>query len=215
MISELARMFSSQGVLIQGTQYSTAPRRKPPVQDPSDLKNPAESFAAKFDQAAFKLELSKQGAGKQLTEEQQKQVAEMAKRDREVHTHEQAHMARGAGSVQGGPKFEYTTGPDGQQYAVGGHVNIDVSPVAGSPQASLQKAQTVQSAALAPEDPSGQDRAVANAAMKMAADARAKIADNQAGKLNPESANQDKFQQARSAYARPSATNGRSFAATA
>jgi hypothetical protein len=49
-------------------------------------------------------------------------------------------------------------------YAVSGEVSIDVSPVNGNPQATIAKMATVRSAALAPADPSGQDRAVAASA---------------------------------------------------
>jgi hypothetical protein len=52
---------------------------------------------------------------------------------------------------------QLSTGPDGKQYAVGGEVPIDLSPVSGNPQATVQKAETIQRAALAPADPSGPD----------------------------------------------------------
>lgn len=38
------------------------------------------------------------------------------------------HMYRpGATYVRGGPKYQFTRGPDGPQYAVSGEVSIDVS----------------------------------------------------------------------------------------
>jgi type II secretory pathway pseudopilin PulG len=52
------------------------------------------------------------------------------------------------------------SGPDGGQYAVGGHVNIDTS-AENDPRATIQKMQVVRRAALAPGDPSGTDRRVA------------------------------------------------------
>jgi len=61
------------------------------------------------------------------------------------------------------------------QYAVGGEVSIDTSKVSGDPVATLQKAQQIQAAALAPVQPSSQDRNVAARAAQMAVEARAEI----------------------------------------
>jgi hypothetical protein len=47
--------------------------------------------------------------------------------------------------------------------------------VAGDPNATLQKAQQIQAAALAPTQPSSQDRIVAARAAKMAIEAKAEI----------------------------------------
>ncbi len=109
---------------------------------------------------------------KQLTEEEQKQVDKLKSRDREVKTHEQAHIAAGGSYVKGGASYDYQTGPDGKQYAVGGSVNIDTSPVADDPEATIAKAQVVIKAALAPAEPSSQDQKVASAARQMMNDAR-------------------------------------------
>lgn len=65
-----------------------------------------------------------------------------------------------------------TRGPDGRQYATGGEVSIDVSPVAGDPQATIDKAEKIRRAALAPAEPSQADRAVAARATAMANEAR-------------------------------------------
>jgi len=54
-------------------------------------------------------------------------------------------------------------------------VSIDASAVPGDPEATLRKAQTVRAAALAPAEPSSQDRAVAAQAAQMAASAQAEI----------------------------------------
>jgi hypothetical protein len=59
---------------------------------------------------------------------------------------------------------------------VGGEVSIDSSPVANDPQATLTKAQQIQAAALAPANPSAQDRAVAASAARMAIEARLALA---------------------------------------
>lgn len=111
----------------------------------------------------------------QLSPEQQREVQQLQNRDREVKAHEAAHMAAAAGLVRGGMSFSYQTGPDGRRYAVGGEVSIDSSAVAGDPQATIEKARQIQAAALAPAEPSGQDRAVAASAARMAAEARVEL----------------------------------------
>jgi SprA-related family. len=116
--------------------------------------------------------LAAQDAG-QLSEEEQKQVAELKKIDQQVRAHERAHAAVG-GQYAGAPSYEYTRGPDGQLYATSGEVPIDLSPEA-DPEATLQKAEQVVAAALAPADPSAADRAVAAAAAKLRLEALAEI----------------------------------------
>jgi SprA-related family len=120
---------------------------------------------------------------KNLNEEQKQQVEELKKRDTEVKSHEQAHMASGGGLVQGGASFEYQSGPDGKMYAVGGEVKIDVSPER-TPEATIRKMQQVRRAALAPAEPSGADRSVAAQATQIEARARMERTQNaQAGTL--------------------------------
>jgi hypothetical protein len=104
-----------------------------------------------------------------LTPEEQTEVQKLQQRDQEVRSHESAHVAAGGQFVRGGASFEYQKGPDGKQYAVGGEVSIDASPIKGNPDATLAKMQTVQRAALAPASPSGQDRSVAASAAQQAA----------------------------------------------
>ncbi|MFL1406074.1 putative metalloprotease CJM1_0395 family protein [Marinobacter sp. M1N3S26] len=104
--------------------------------------------------------------GQQLDEAQLKELRELKARDREVRAHEQAHQAVG-GQYAGSISYTYERGPDGNQYAVGGEVSIDTSPVQGDPQATIEKMRTVRAAALAPAEPSGQDRAVAAEAMQL------------------------------------------------
>jgi hypothetical protein len=107
----------------------------------------------------------------ELSQEERRQVAELAQRDREVRAHEAAHKSAAGQYARGGASFEYQRGPDGKRYAVGGEVSIDVSSPA-DPREALQKAQLVQRAALAPAQPSSQDRAIAAQAAQQAAQAR-------------------------------------------
>jgi len=95
-------------------------------------------------------------------------------RDREIRAHEQAHASVG-GPYAGAPNYQYTKGPDGRQYASSGHVNIDSSKIAGDPEATLQKALQLKRAALAPAQPSQQDRRVAANAQQLATEARADL----------------------------------------
>ncbi len=113
--------------------------------------------------------------GEALTKDEQKQVQELKDRDRETRTHEQAHKNAAGQYAQGGPVFEYQQGPDGKRYAVGGHVNIDTSAVPGDPQATIQKMQVVRRAALAPSNPSDQDRKVAAQATQAQQKARVEL----------------------------------------
>lgn len=109
----------------------------------------------------------------ELTEEEKRQVAELKQTDARVKAHERAHAAVG-GQYAGAPSYDYIRGPDGQMYAVGGEVAIDIS-AESDPEATLQKATQVAAAALAPADPSGADRAVAAAAAQLRLQALAEI----------------------------------------
>lgn len=113
-----------------------------------------------------------------LSEEEIKKLDELKHRNQEVRVHEQAHAAVG-GQYAGAPSYEYERGPDGSSYAVAGAVQIDVSPVQGDPQATIQKMQVVRRAALAPAQPSAADRAIAADAANKATQARAELAKQQ------------------------------------
>lgn len=102
-------------------------------------------------------------------------LLELQQRDREVRAHEQAHISASGGLASGGARFSFQQGPDGKQYAIGGEVNIDTSP-GRTPQETINKAQQIRAAALAPADPSPQDRSVAAEASEMEAQARAELA---------------------------------------
>jgi hypothetical protein len=111
----------------------------------------------------------------ELSAADHRQVEQLKSTDRAVRAHEAAHMAAGGSLVSSGASYSFEIGPDGQRYAVAGEVGIDTSK-GRTPEETLVRAQQIRAAALAPADPSGQDRAVAAAATQMAADARAEIA---------------------------------------
>jgi hypothetical protein len=114
-------------------------------------------------------------ASKPLSPEQEKQVSELKLRDQQVRSHEQAHVSAGGQYVRGGASYEYQTGPDGKRYAVGGEVSIDTSSEK-SLEATIAKMEVVKRAALAPADPSAQDRSVAAAASQKQLEAQMEMA---------------------------------------
>jgi hypothetical protein len=109
-----------------------------------------------------------------LTEAEKKQVEELKQRDREVRQHEQAHKTVG-GPYAGAVQYETQTGPDGREYAIGGEVPIDASPVPNNPEATIRKMDVVIRAALAPAEPSPKDRAVAAQAQAQRAEAQSQL----------------------------------------
>lgn len=115
-------------------------------------------------------------SGQRVSDDQKQLVQKLQMRDTEVRAHEAAHLGAAGDLANGSASFDTQRGPDGRQYAVGGEVNIDTSPIAGDPQATLAKASKIQRAALAPAQPSGQDRQVATAAANMAQNARVELA---------------------------------------
>ena len=99
----------------------------------------------------------------------EKVIQQLQNRDKEVRTHELAHATIG-GAATGSPSYTFEVGPDGKKYAVGGEVAVDLSTIAGDPQATITKMQKVYAAALAPANPSTQDsRVAASAAQKILA----------------------------------------------
>lgn len=118
----------------------------------------------------------KQGfTGELVSETEVRELNELKRRDREVRAHEQAHVGAGAGLVRGGAHYQYKKGPDGRLYAVGGEVSIDTSE-GRTPQETIQKMDRVKAAALAPANPSPQDRNVAAEAAGKATKARMELA---------------------------------------
>ncbi|MET1077136.1 MAG: putative metalloprotease CJM1_0395 family protein [Pseudomonas sp.] len=137
-------------------------------------------------QASAREEADREGApqarpaGAQTAEQQRElqEIQNLSSRDREVRLHEQAHAAVGGGYT-GSPTYSFKRGPDGKSYAVDGEVSVDASPVANDPAATLRKMAVVLRAALAPAEPSGQDRQVAAQAQAQASQARVDLAEEQ------------------------------------
>lgn len=110
------------------------------------------------------------------------EIEALEQRDQEVRVHEQAHAAAG-GQYAGTPQYQYTQGPDGQRYVTDGQVSIDTSVIAGDPEATINKLQQVVTAALAPAEPSTQDRRVASQASQQILQAQTELAAQRAEEL--------------------------------
>ncbi|GGD77097.1 putative metalloprotease CJM1_0395 family protein [Lacimicrobium alkaliphilum] len=169
---------------------SESDRIKKPGQAPQPITYDKYGMAEQGQNALNKDNGEDPSAGKQDARSRQEQqqeaaeqrdVKELKERDREVRTHEQAHASVG-GQYAGSPSYEFETGPDGQRYAVGGEVSIDVSKEA-EPEETLRKMQQVRSAALAPAEPSPQDLRVAAEAQQKSSEARQDIAEERAQAL--------------------------------
>ena len=147
---------------------------KPTPQAGQQLNNQNETAQDNGQDASAGKESAEEKQQQQAEQAEQKQVSELKKRDAEVRAHEQAHASVG-GQYAGAPKYEYETGPDGRQYAVGGEVSIDISKEA-TPEETIRKAEQVKAAALAPAEPSTADLRVASEATQIALEARTEIA---------------------------------------
>lgn len=128
---------------------------------------------------------------KQVELAQAKEISQLKRRDSEVKAHELAHATTG-GSITGAPTYTYETGPDGKKYAVAGEVSVDLSTVKGDPEATIAKMQKVHAAALAPANPSAQDRRVAANATQVILQAQSELLASQADE-NLQAKNTDSY----------------------
>ncbi|MDY3668175.1 MAG: putative metalloprotease CJM1_0395 family protein [Campylobacter sp.] len=139
--------------------------------------NTANSSGDKTSNAENNTQNNDKNAGQknigELSQEEQRIVSELQAADTNVRAHEAAHMAAGGG-LTSPASYTYERGPDNKMYAVAGEVGISTSQ-GNTPQESLNKAQTIRRAALAPADPSPQDLKVAAQAASMEMSARAQI----------------------------------------
>lgn len=137
-------------------------------------------------------------------------IEELKQIDTKVRQHEMAHIAAGGKYITSGANFTYQRGPNGKNYAVGGEVGIDTSPVPGDPEATIKKMRQVKSAALAPADPSAQDLKVAANAMSEVSKALSELIISQAE--DRAAANEEKafgpLKKAADSYERTNALSG-------
>jgi hypothetical protein len=125
--------------------------------------------------------------GTPLDDQEIRQLEQLKRIDQEVRQHERAHEVAG-GAYTGSASYEYEAGPDGESYAVAGEVPIDYGPVPGDPQATIDKMQTVISAAMAPAEPSSKDRQVASQARQYMLEAKLEAAMQQSEMNNARTA---------------------------
>lgn len=181
--------------MLQSIPEASAWLSGPPAGGGDRTQNQARSADAKPEQDGDAVSLSSRGQreaeeggrpqapkgldGEPLSRQELREVRHLEQRDKEVRAHERAHVAFGGGLVRGGAHFDFERGPDGQRYAVSGHVSIDTSREA-SPEETIRKMERVKRAALAPAQPSAKDRAVAAQAASTEVEARAELRQEQA-----------------------------------
>jgi SprA-related family len=120
-----------------------------------DKQNDKSALVAKDEQTA--LPDQKANEDPQI----QQIISQLKATEEKVKAHEAAHKSSGAAT---GPiSYTYTRGPDGKSYITGGEVPINLS-TGSTPEETIGRMQQVIQAALAPADPSPQDRAVASQA---------------------------------------------------
>lgn len=90
-----------------------------------------------------------------------------------------AHLAAAGSYAMSTPQYSYEIGPDGNAYAVGGEVKMDVSGEV-SPEKTIEKAKSLRRAAMAPLHPSAQDFAAVTAVNSLEAQASRQIREEQA-----------------------------------
>lgn len=79
-----------------------------------------------------------------------KHLKKLKSRHDEVVRHEEAHYREAGHLARSKPVLsDFVTGPDGKQYATGGHVMIDTS-ATGDPEKDVQRGKTIVRAAVAP-----------------------------------------------------------------
>jgi len=171
----------------QADKPSIRDQKSAPQQKNSEAE--AEDPESETDAAASEQKKPSSISTQGMSEQELATLMQLKSRDREVRSHEQAHQSVG-GQYAGSASFEYQTGPDGSRYAVGGEVPIRMPVADGAPAEKIRQADQIIRAALAPAEPSSQDRAVAMRAMQLKQEAQSELRQQQspAGEENKTSA---------------------------
>lgn len=106
----------------------------------------------------------------QLQVQQERALKQLTSLDKKVREHEQLHKNLLGEHAAGDIQYRLTVGPDGLDYATGGSVPVNLAP-AETPEETVKKAQIIQRAALAPDEPSDADFEVATKAAKLESEA--------------------------------------------
>ncbi|MCL1890185.1 MAG: hypothetical protein FWF99_06790 [Desulfovibrionaceae bacterium] len=102
-------------------------------------------------------------------------------RDLLVRGHESAHILAAGGQATGPARYDYQTGPDGRQYAIGGSVDISIVSSPASDEEAAIQAETARRAATANGEMSLADMRVATRAAELSARARNRALEAYAG----------------------------------
>lgn len=89
-------------------------------------------------------------------------IRELERIDRDVREHEMQHYYAGQPFATF-PEYFQVTAPNGRPYAISGITRMDASEIAGDRDATILKLETLLRAALAPPEPSEEDKRIAAA----------------------------------------------------
>ena len=138
--------------MIEASQQKAAEANEPTLQEQLEAaseKRKAQQKAQKeAQQRAAQTARTEPNQDPALSAAQQRQLQALQSRDIAVKAHEMAHATAAAG-LSGVPTYTYQTGPNGERFAIGGQVNIDMSP-GRTPEETLTKASRILAAATAP-----------------------------------------------------------------
>jgi len=171
-----ARVYATSQGKVQASSVSPAGRQEEGGEAAAGAAGDEQEQATENTQAAGSTGGSqvKGMDGQPLDPAEVARLGELKKADAAVRAHEQAHLAAAGGLAKGGASFAYQKGPDGRNYAVAGEVQIDTSK-GTTPAETVAKMMRVRAAALAPANPSPQDRKVAQAAALTMSEARLEL----------------------------------------
>lgn len=136
----------------------------------ADGRRPSREYSTHSSSPAGQSQTASTLAEGENTPQVQQVISRLQATEIKVKAHEAAHKAAG-GAITGPVSYSYSRGPDGKSYVTGGEVSISVSS-AKTPEETVRRMEQVIRAALAPADPSPQDRAVAAKAAALAQQAR-------------------------------------------
>lgn len=125
-----------------------------------DLEEGADAKEPDDVEARAEADAAKERDPTQLSADELVQVQALTLQDARVRNNEEAHVRVG-GQYTSQPEYQFETGPDSRQYAISGRVEIDARSISGNPEETIRKLRIVQRAALAPAEPSTEDRRVA------------------------------------------------------
>ncbi|MFQ3621277.1 MAG: putative metalloprotease CJM1_0395 family protein [Spirochaetales bacterium] len=97
--------------------------------------------------------------------------------DGAVKAHEWAHL-KTLGPYAAGPiQYDFVIDAEGNRYAVGGSIPVDLNPIPSDPEATVRKAKAILQAAYAPGNPSAADMQVAQKALNLLRQAEKELAE--------------------------------------